>query len=618
MSEVDLTKFRQRVAERRARLAAENTPPPESAFDDTIPEAPFERSVEDQMLDDAINSIDIITAYNKWCGKMVPEQRAGQTEGIKISCPIPGHRDSNPSAWINTDKQTWYCGTCQSGGDAMDIAAFHFNYPVPGYKEGARFHELRRDMAKSMGYTFIKPPGAKAPVAVPPSTPEPVEADSTLTIEVESPGANVVQMFLQDEPGGVLPSLDWRSLVKSGTFLDTYMQCCIVDDVPEEYHFWNGLVALGLAVGRDVTLYDQLPVYGNLFICLLGNTGDGKSRSFSHLKTLLSAALPASSTASPDKGVVKAYTPASGESLIQIFSKPVTDPTNPKVILYYDPVRGLIEYNELSQLVGRGQRQGNSLKPTLMEFYDCSACISTVSVTGGRRTAENAFGSCVTTTQPKSLKDLVTNSDAGSGFLNRWVFPCGTPKEKVAIGGARVDTTPAVAPLQSIHGWAGLGKEIQWSDEANKRFTELFHTYVQPAKLNDETELLSRIDLLLKKLILLFCINEKQIEVSRDIVERVWKMWDYLLGTYNLPAEQIGNSIYYQIMNEVTRILKEHGTKFKNGMTMRDINRCLHRKKFPPPIIAKMLDYMVNGGLVEMIAPTNKTGPQTMRYRYVG
>src|SRR5687768_1442359 len=98
-------------------------------------------------MDQVLEKISVIDAYNRWCRKMVPVVKGNQREGIKISCPIPGHTDNNPSAWISIDKQTWFCGGCQVGGDKYDIAAYWLGFPVPGYKDGSEFHKLRERMA---------------------------------------------------------------------------------------------------------------------------------------------------------------------------------------------------------------------------------------------------------------------------------------------------------------------------------------------------------------------------------------------------------------------------------------------------------------------------------------
>src|SRR5690242_12548861 len=177
MAEPDLTVFQQKLATRRAaeeearRKEQEANQASQLNFDpELIPPNEFQRSEEDRAMDRIIENIDIVDAYRRWCGKMNPVVRSGQTEGIKISCPIPGHVDNNPSAWINTDSQLWYCGGCDEGGDVHDLAAFHFGFPVPGYKEGAAFHDLRRKMAEDFGFTFTRYPGGITVVTAPEPT----------------------------------------------------------------------------------------------------------------------------------------------------------------------------------------------------------------------------------------------------------------------------------------------------------------------------------------------------------------------------------------------------------------------------------------------------------------
>jgi hypothetical protein len=615
---VDLTKFRSAVEERRKRQAAEAAKAsghPSSGIDDLIPENTYERSEEDQQLDKIIDSIGIVDAYTRWCGKSTPQVRAGQTEGIKVSCPIPGHLDRDPSAWLNTEKGTWFCGGCQVGGDAHDLAAYSFGYPVPGYKEGATFHELRRKMAESYGYTFIKPPGVTHPIAVAPE-PEPEEPE-----EPEGTEATVTTLYDESDWEEIeFPTLDWRSVVQPMTFLDTYLRQTSPDDVPEEYQFWNGLVALGLALGRDVSLYDRLPVFANLFVCLLGNTGDGKSRSFSHLRRLLREALPHKWDDPASKGAHIVLSPASAEVLIHNFSKPIVDPTNPKVITHYAPVRGLVEFNELSQLTGRSQRQGNVMKPTLMEFYDMSPMIGTSSMTGGKKEAHDPFASVFTTTQPRALKELMKKSDADSGFLNRWIFASGKPKQRVAIGGAQIDITPAVKPLQDIQGWVGFGsKQIAWSAEAGDKFTQFFHETLHPAQVSDASGFLTRLDLTFKKLVLILTANIKQDVVPVEIVDQVISMFQYLTAAYEIPAAQIGNSTQIEVQETLIYHIKRWTEQKGSGMTYRELYLRIKHKKYPPDLVHKMLKILADMGMIDAVATQKgSVGRPTVRYKYVG
>lgn len=610
----NLTKFQAKLAERRSKA---QTPQPSSApvfDDDLIPDLDGTSTPpgSDPALDRVIDNIGILDAYRKWCHKSTPDVSSKRREGIKVSCPKPNHPDRDPSAWLNTEKDVWFCGSCQEGGDSYDIAAYHFGYPVPDYKNGATFHELRRKMAESFGYKFVQAPGMQKPVMVAPDT-SPPEPQPTAPPQQQM--AQVIPILGPGDDGGPeiqTVDLDWKRIVEPGTFLDVYMQQCIKDDTPDAYHFWNAMLAIGFAIGRDVTLYDKKPVLGNLFLCLLGPTGDGKSTSFWYLQQLLWKALPHKWDDPDSKGTAFISSPASAEHLVHSFMKPVYDQNNPKAIAFYAPVRGLIEFNEMSSLVGRASRKGNVLKPTLMEFYDGSPNIATGSMTTGVKRAEQAFGSAFTTTQPRALKDLLRESDAHSGFLNRWVFATGTHKKRVAVGGEMIDIDPAIEPLKGIQGWSGFGKQVQWTDSALDMFSDFFHDVLYPAQQADETGLLTRMDLLAKKIILLLSANQYDDEVQVKTVERAASMFSYLTSAYGVPAAHIGSTISSEVRDELLR----HITRFqaKGGISLRDLNKCIKRRNYPLDLVSKTLKYLVELQVIE-VAATQGVGRPTVKYR---
>lgn len=583
------------------------------------------RTATDKELDRILGGIDIISAYHMWCGKMRVDRRRKTAEGTKVSCPVPGHVDANPSAWINTDKNLWMCGRCDQGGDAYDIAAFHFGFKVPDYKVGGNFHELRKKMAGSLGYTFLTAPGLDEPILVPPDKPKPgpkpgskAVAKTEATVETEErdedpaeEAAAEVVPFLdhEDEP---LPTLDWRKLVAEGTFLDTYMALVTKDDAPEEYHFWNGLLAISMAAGRDVVLLDQKNVLANLFICLLGPTGDGKSRSHDHLSELLHKALPYKPDDLAGKGVEIVDSVASAEALISSFVNPIYDPSDPKKLVGFAPVRGLIKFDELSSLVGRASRKGNVLKPTLMEFYDGKRVIQTVSMTHGRRRAENPFASMFTTSQPKALKALLREEDASSGFLNRIVFATATPKRRIPVGGITIDIEPAIDPLHRMRGWIGFGRTLPWSPSAVDTFTQFFHDVLYPAQKIDDTGLLNRMDLLAKKLILLVSVNQHDDEVSSDTVEKVIGMFSYLTAAYGVPAAHIGSTINTEVRDELLKHIQKHSAS--GGITLRRLMQNLKRKNFPLDVVSKTLKTLAELGFVEAFSSTG-IGRPTIKYK---
>lgn len=633
--EPDLTIFQQKLEERKRKEAAEAAAKDTAARaaeaktvsawdDDLIPDVGKGGggSTEDatkKELDRLINGIDIIEAYHRWCGKMRVDKRRRTTEGIKVSCPVPGHRDANPSAWVNTDKNVWFCGRCSQGGDVYDLAAMHYGFPVPGYKDGGQFHELRKKIAESYGYTFHTAPGLDKPILVAPEAPKPnkggrpkkeeepaTEAEATVT-------AISPELEPDAEPIEARPGFEWSGVTPAGTFLDTYMQCCRHDDVPEEYHFWNGIMALAMVAGRDVTLEDQKPVMANFFLCLTGPTGDGKSRSFGHMAELMYQAMPYKVEDPTGKGVEMIKSPASAEALISMFVNPIPDPTDPKKLAGFAPVKGIIEFNELASLVGRAGRKGNVLKPTLMEFYDGARVIATTSMTNGRSRAENAFACLFTTAQPKALKDLIREGDASSGFLNRIIFASGRAKKRIGIGGKKIDITPAIAPLKEVQGWVGFGKTITWTDATMDLFNAHFERTILPIQQGDDSGLLDRLDLLMKKLILLFCINERLKVVTEEVIEKAISMIPYLIASYGVPAAHIGSTINSEAEAEIMRHIGRL-TPTKGGVSMRDLMKLIKSKKFPLDVVNKTIKQLTELGFIEAFT-TSGVGRPTVKYK---
>lgn len=619
----DLTKFQQRLAERRAREQAEAAvKKAEAAHDaDLIPESAFDRSDDDIEIDGVLETISCLDAYNRWCGKMIPVVRGNQREGIRISCPIPGHVDSKPSAWINLDKGdggVWHCGACEQGGDKFDIAAYWLGFPVPGYKDGAAFHQLRERMAGDFGFTRREHHDGS--VTYTPPTPEPDEEPTTPP--ADPPTADVVEIYASDDGDEeiVMPSLDWRPVVPPNTFLDAYMKATVVDDVPEEYHFFHALMALGFALGRDVSLFDSVPVYGNLFVCTLGRSGTGKSKARYHLERLLERALPHDWSNPNSKGIKRVSSPGSAENLIYQFSKPIEDPTNPKVVAYYAPVRGLIDFNELSALISRTNRQGSAMKPAMMQFYDMDDRVETSSMTHGTKRADQPFACALTTTQPKALRTLLSSADDASGFLNRWIFVPGTEKKRFSVGGVQVDTSRCIDPLEKIVGWASTfgSEQVEWSEEALVRWDEFFQKVVERDKKESDNDLIVRIDLTLKKLMLLFAANRMEKTLSEQSVLDAIHCYGYLIKAYGIPEAQIGNSLTNEISEalqyQIDRISKRNGGR---GASLREMTQGLRRRKYPPKMLNDVLEALVKLDVIEVATSANNVGRPTKRYKRV-
>lgn len=644
--------------ERGRSILPTETPKPERSLksvpaidDDLIPQV-HDQSDDDIQVDQIISGIDILDAYRKWIGKEVDETTTKLKEGLKVSCPQPQHRDSHPSAWLNTEKRTWYCGGCQEGGDIYDLGAIHFGYDRPGYKDGATFHKLRRDMAESYGYRFKtvsgreiiwreeEPPAAEEAVptarlaspaplpGVSPTPPAPLPSQAGEEPVPGETGADAVVRVLREEDVDDVdeeigyPSLNWKAIVPEDTFLYEYLKATTNDDSPEEYHFWHGLLALGHACGRNVYLSDTRPVFGNLLVCLLGGTGYGKSRSRAWLDELLMEALPFKDNGIDCTGVKIVPVPASGENLIKQFDHVAWDPTNPgkKTFSIHTPVNGIVDYDEFASLLARASRQGATLKQIIMGFSDSRHTVSTSSNTGGDFEATNPFCSITASTQPKAVRKLLTSTDTGSGFLNRWIFVGGQRKQREVIGGVhsaiRVDLTAAAEELTYVYAWSGTKREISFSNEALEEFETFMRQVVFPIQQKDTSDLLTRLDLTMKRLILLFCMNEKLDTVTFEVVRAAEPLLEYLIQCYGILNAEIGISAMSEIASEILRHIKRIEDMTGRGASSRDLSLRLKRKNYSPDLIKRTLETMVALDWIDLDR-TKGPGRPTIRYKAV-
>lgn len=617
---------------------SEFTKPEQKFEEDLVPDVIPERSEVDIQIDNVIDNIDILDAYRRWIGKEVDEKTTSQTEGIKVSCPNPGHRDKHPSAWINRDKKTWFCGGCQEGGDVYDLGAIKFGYPRPEYKTGKTFHDLRRDMAESYGLktkklageevAWIEEPEAPVPpkLKLVPSEPE-LEAEPEPKPELKQEVKTKSVTTLHDKDVEVedeliiYPSLEWKEIVKPDTFLWEYMTACSNDDSPEEYHFWHGLVALAHTVGRNVYLDDIKPVYGNMMLCLLGGTGFGKSRSRYWMEDVLDEVVPFRDNGLDTEGCKQCSTPGSGENLIKQFEHIARDPSYPTTPLnVYTSVNGIVDYDEFAGLLTRAMRQGSTLKTYIQQFADCKRRISNSSNTGGVTEAHNPFCTVTASTQPKAIRTLLTKYDTGSGFLNRWVFVAGPRKKRESIGGKRsrirVNLGPAKEKLKKLRAWGATERVVELTDDGYEMFDQWFHSTIEPIQLKDETDLLPRIGLTMKRLLLLFAVNEKRTDVSAEDVERIKPLLNYLIQCYGLVSAQIGISLVSEVAEEIVRHIQRIEENTGRGASARDLHLRMKHKNYSPDIVSKTLKTLTELDWIDA-EKTKGPGRPTLRYRVV-
>ena len=583
-------------------------------------------SPEQEALDKAIEGMGIIFAYTTWCKKMTPKVASGQRESIMISCPNPAHPDKNPSAWINKDKDTYFCSGCQQGGDSWDIAAYHFGFPVPGYKQDPlMFRQLREKMGNDLGFTQLTSVTGKkvmlAPAAAGATPPSQEESPSPPAL-LPSGAVEELAKEEMEENNRNAPTIDWRSFVPEDTFLHEYLTATCVDTCPEEYHFWNGLLGLGFAVGRDVTLNDSEQVVANLFVCLTGPSSAGKSRSKRHIGRLLRRSLPYDKTNKASRGAKIVNAPGSAEYLIAGFTSveevPAVTPGAPPYQAYF-PVRALVSFDELSQLMSTATRAGNVIRPQLMELYDAPEVLESGSQTAGVRHAELPFGSVIATTQNRSLRKLLDTGDDGSGFINRWIFAQGKMKQRLPMGGATVDTTEAGKKLIQVHQWGFKSRKLEMAPDALQLWSDFFYSTVVPTQDKAEqhgTAVLARMDLTMKKLFLLFACNRMEEVVSLRSVQDAIVLWPYMLKTFGTVSVEMKKTQSSDLQDEVLAQIKRLTDRNGQAPSRKQVYDMVKRKlEGGTKELVDLLAVLVKAELVHEVPPKAGTvGRPTMRY----
>lgn len=616
---------------------------PKEAFDpDLVPEMPYERTEQDEELDGIIDGIDILEAYRRWCGKMEP--RVGnRRESIMVSCPKPEHPDREPSAWINLDKETWFCGGCQEGGDKFDIAAYHFGFPVPGYKEGKTFHELRERIGTDSGYivrhtptgaTYLEkiedeepeqdsPPTGGNPEPVPEVESSPDSTDEPLaTVTAISPAVSVEYVTPE-----AIPSLPWRDLFDGDSFIRTYCDESSKLPITEEYFVWMGLQAVGMACGYDLHLDTQTPVRGNLMVCLVGSTGAGKTRASATMFRLVEQALPYS-TDPGDTGTRFMASPGSGEALADAFSKPIEDPADAKKVAYYDKVRGMVMFDEMASLMTKVNRTGSTLGPVVMGLFDGHIPAGTLSRGHGDVHVTDPFMSALSTTQKRSIRDVLRQQDSNSGFANRWVYVMGPEKARSLLGGATLNYSRAEDQLRAIRNWASRlaasGGQVTVDPTIAPLIEAYYRKEIAPLESSDAIEagMYGRMSLLFLKIMLLMAADLKTALIDEKIAERAMVLHRYLLQTNKLVGQKIGSTdeseLEENIQERIRELCKAHGT---GGVSGRIIYKSLRRQFQSHKEFMGTLKALVALGFIEEYVPkrdTGKRGPAPVMYRVPG
>lgn len=229
---------------------------------------------------------------------------------------------------------------------------------------------------------------------------------------------------------------------------------------------------------------------------------------------------------------------------------------------------------------------------------------------------EDAIASFVTTTQVDSIRTLLSQRQAASGFLNRIIFPSGKSKKKDMFGYAP-DQLAGIQELISIHNWTEKKHELHFSEDGLDLLREFFDDKVIPTMRQNRSDTLARLDLNLVKLCTILAINEKNSVISAEIVDKVRYMFPYLLKAYEILIKRVGISDLQEVINELKRHIERLSKPGKTPPSRTDLDKRIKHKNWDDKMINEALDLLVRSEYIMAIEGTNKFGRKTTRYQAI-
>jgi hypothetical protein len=280
-------------------------------------------------------------------------------------------------------------------------------------------------------------------------------------------------------------------------------------------------------------------------------------------------------------------------------------------------VSGLVKIEELSGFIARASRQGSSMKETIMDMFDVHGGDLTLhGRTTGTTRIHDPFVQFLTTTQPKAIHAYLRKTDVESGFLNRILYALGKSRRApMSYGGSQPDLALAADMLRDIAQWAHAGKRMILQGPALDVWDNFFHDVIAPYKTGqiDMESMASRIDLQLKKFIVLFTGNLKEDHPTVESVTAAIKMYNYLALTYSAFGGDISYNDVTECQNKIIEMIDNYTRKHSEAPTARIIRQYLG-KKYDLELLIRALKNLVQLDVVYENTKQSTRGRPSKQY----
>lgn len=395
-----------------------------------------------------------------------------------------------------------------------------------------------------------------------------------------SPAGGATASFVTDLKIEPIPDVCYRGWV--GNYVEMMLP---LSEAPESFHLGAGLALMGATAGRRVSAeYVSRPLYGNLFMMLVGLAGE--SRKDTAIEFAINLPHKQTKTAWNDPPFKIASDIGSAEGLVKILSE------QPNTWLY------ITEYQRLSR---QGKRQSTgTIFSMMISAWNTPPALEN-NTKGEPLVAKLPYLSAIAAVQPKILAEEMTPEDLESGFASRWLYVPGEGRDPIPY-------PPNIDAHEAFSLYAELCRTMAIYEKNHFGATILKMT--QPAidhwtawymadrrrkiQNEDEASIRSRLSVHIQKLALLYAASAGAMEIDIEHLEPAIAFVEWSWRHTQQMMKNWGSTIDNQIETRIERVLTDRGP-----MKRRILQGYVRGRKFGTKDFGMVLDSMIKNGTVE-------------------
>jgi len=257
------------------------------------------------------------------------------------------------------------------------------------------------------------------------------------------------------------------------SFILDFMKLCENTEIPGTYAAWSAIGGISCVLARRVWM-DAGPytVFPNMYVCLVGTSGSGKSTAINLIEKL-------SRCLEPQPNIVAQK--LSPEALIDALR--IQETVNCKQLLR-EKNEGFVFSDELSTFLNRTSYEAG-LASLLINFFDCKESFEYRTKGGGSQVIHHSCLGILSGSTPDWLMGAIPDTAVGGGLASRFIFVFHeAPTQPVPPRRFGKEKMELLEKLQRrLQRLAALQGEFRFTEAAQEYFDERYMQFAQNEKV---------------------------------------------------------------------------------------------------------------------------------------